>query len=86
MVINCILVSSVFLPLDTNASLFVCGLAKTCSHHFTEDAFQSVNNCYICDQDYCNAFIGAPFSFEPPSMPVVKSAIHEEEYDDEFDD
>lgn len=46
---------------EQNASLFACGVAKTCTEHFTDDSVMKIFDCYICEQDYCNAYIEAPF-------------------------
>lgn len=48
---------------ENKAALFVCGLAKTCNEHFTNEAFDKVHSCYICDQDYCNAYMDVPFHY-----------------------
>lgn len=48
---------------EQHAALFVCALSKTCKEHFTGDAFDKVESCYICEQDYCNAFIDVPLQY-----------------------
>lgn len=50
------------LPVQAS-TLFVCALSMTCTEHFTSLAFNSIVSCYICNQDYCNAFADKPFRY-----------------------
>lgn len=48
---------------EQSASIFVCGLSRTCTEHFTDDSFEQILSCYTCQQDYCNAFIDVPLEY-----------------------
>lgn len=58
--------SSSSLP-EQKATLFLCALSMTCTEHFTSPSFKSVTSCYICNQDFCNAFVDKPFKYQSTS-------------------